>query len=127
MLAKTLLRKSCELCHRPANFFILPICRQCLQKLPKPKTIDNVFVAFSEDVDLSLELMLGIAASRFFSSGKKVEAILGNNDDYLSYAISWFLKLPLVDFCNKDVLIVNDYYQKQKTLDNIQYLYLKTH
>ncbi len=127
MLKETLTFLCCEICKKPQGLRFLPICQTCLKKLPQANRLSpNVYLAFSGDVNLSLPLLSGLAASRYFALGGKAEAILFIPEELtLIFAIAWFLNLPVIETVEPNILIVKPIYKTEKKLSSCQYLYIK--
>ncbi len=125
MLTPTLVLQLCEICQKKADYPALPICKECLRKLPEAKKLGKrIYLAFLDEVDLSPQLLTGIAASRFIAMGGRAEAVL-ETDDVFARMVAWYLNLPLSDYCHRHVLVVKSIFQDKIELPRLSYLYLK--
>ena len=125
MLTPTLVLQLCEICRKKADYPALPICKECLQKLPEAKKIGKrTYLAFLEEANLSPELLAGIAASRFIAMGGCAEAVLQTNNR-LAIMVAWYLDLPLSENCHRHILAVKPIFENKRELSELSYLYLK--
>lgn len=127
-LQDTLSFLECEVCNRPIGYRRFQICYSCMKRLPPPKRLKpNIYIAFTshEPLDhLSLSLLAGISASRFYQLGGKADRVLKVNDNGFSSYLAACLGAFLVEELIPETLVINTVYRERHTLNNLQYLYI---